>query len=470
MGKSIKRQTFELRASRLNAIKKLKKELKAKFNRSCKKTAIHFSNKCENHIKEILRHRMPEDFCSHFLVGASSVHAFLRGKHSVESAHSVQKTNPDNRITGDAGEAAFKALKYDIAHNHPFSIHKKVPFVCATGDFIINEQGTKIAIEVKTFSDKNAAFNFYKHVPDRTILQLWIQLEVFGLQKGIIYIYHLDRISKIVNLIGKIYATREVGLFDNYFSTLAAIQYANFLQKYYQMHSLYPSELYFEDLSQRLAHNLIRHCQDGNHSTAKSFDWQKNRSLSLNCPFYENLSEAGPNLITKFETHRNMFNDHRFIQTSKQVSFMALNVELRTKILQTILSNLGNKMKTKILTTLAHCVQRSRKNLLTGTGKKNIRPKNAFEILKQENQKLKVRLHECQLELSKVQQKASRLAQRKKITKRKSKASQQTEQNFSVPLELKQVTNATKSLGLESVTRDTNQELRVSRSTLSRLK
>lgn len=304
---------------------------------------------CNKFIEDLLKRKVTKDVCPHFLIGGSGLRCFLLGGWSYQKAHSVFFTCAKNRVTGQSGEEAFLRSNPNNLCQHPFGIHPKMSWICATGDFIINEDNTDIMVEVKTFTDYKRACDFRKKPGNRALMQIWTQLEIFGLCYGRIMVYFLDTNSKTVILIGKIEIKRTATIFNHDLILLSVVRYIDFLEEFFVKNNMNPTSDFMKKLKFRLADNMLRSMKD---EVIESKIWFKriiNRPVNHACSFFENNTQQ----LDKFDDfkiiqYNNMFENHKFRNTSKVVSYIEFDEVEKEKMILNIFSKLGEYAKDSV--------------------------------------------------------------------------------------------------------------------------
>lgn len=343
-----KRKIFQKRAKRLNAIRKLKRLAKERSKKPSSVSKDIFVKKSDKFMNMVLAAKEIEGYCPHFLVGSSSVLSFLQGGHSYKNAHSYMFTTIEARFIGQAGEEAFKRTRPQIVQFHPFVISRQNPWICATPDFLVLKDGVKMLVEVKTFSDISDAINFFKTIPKRTIIQVWLGMELLGVQDGRIQIYVLDKVARIVTLCGVIKLKRTATFFNRYLWAVSCLQYVRFLDEYLQEQGVTPCADYFDTLALRLVSRfdgkIFQEAETGNLPRKYSIE----RPLQFHCPYFEGTvkdEDLNNQIRPPFPQ---LFAPFRFTSTSKKVHNEILDEEARTEIVQLVQNKLSHADKEKI--------------------------------------------------------------------------------------------------------------------------
>jgi hypothetical protein len=339
---------FRRAADRLNNIVSAKKIAKAEGRRDSSTRPSSVIRRCEAFLKALIRGREPSYFCTHFRVGSSNVLTLLQGNYTFKKAHSIMMTPFIKRNIGMAGEQAFMKRKPRILKIHPFVVSKTNPWVCATPDFLILQDGQQQHVEIKTFLDEHDAAQFVSKVPHRILIQVWLGMELLGLAKGSIFVYVLDEVSRRVTLFGKVFLVRAASFFSREVYTLSAFHYARFLRDYFDQHKLFPSEAYMSSVALRLAGRFreedYRKAEAGDEPVSR---YNNGRKVELTCQFYETTVENAvtqPKEMTGFDA---MFKGHIFRNPRPLTRTVVLDGEIRREILNSCLSHLTQEVRNK---------------------------------------------------------------------------------------------------------------------------
>jgi hypothetical protein len=302
-----------------------------------------FDSIAEKFIDTLLRRRVVTSACSHYLIGGSNLYSFMLGTYNMKKAHAMFHTKAENKVAGQAGEESFLRSQSNIKIKHPFGILKSIPWLCATGDYVINEFGRTTIVEIKTFNDFNRANYFYNNVDHRAVMQLWVQMDVFGANFGKIVVYYLDRISKIIFQIGIINFERQVTVFSKQLIILSAIRYSDFLKEYFDRIKIYPSDNYFKILNLRLACNGINSAINEKETGDNDYIRTIKRGLLETCQYMEDNSfdtEFAQNKA--FIKYDQMFIHHKFVNRSRVSKIVVLDEEYRRLFVDGILNKISN--------------------------------------------------------------------------------------------------------------------------------
>ena len=169
--------------------------------------------------------------CPHVIVGASQMYAMLQGRVSIWSTHAIFKNKGMNK--GDWAEHAFRNSGAAIIAEHPRGRSPRFPFLGAVGDFVINEGGKSICVEVKSKTSLTEAQNVLSD--KKSLLQLWTTMEILGYKYGRLVAYHVsqpDGRPKELVFVGSVDVTLKVSLLtERSYSIIDA--YVYFLKAYY---------------------------------------------------------------------------------------------------------------------------------------------------------------------------------------------------------------------------------------------
>ncbi len=336
-------KTYQQRGKRLATDQKLKKISKASYRKPSVVGKDYHTRKAEAAIKVILKAKELNNFCGHFLVGSSSVLAFLKGHHSFRRAHSAIHTPMESKIIGASGEEAFLTTAKDITHVHPFAISREQPWLCASTDFLVHRLGKNEVVEVKTFSDAGNAAACYFHPPLRTLVQVWLAMECFGCDQGQLYVYILDQVSKRVTLFGVVHLERKASFFDRNLAVLSSLQYTRFLKEYFEHHGIFPTEKYLDTLAVRLSSRPIfsnnTKSLRGKESSRRPLD----RAFPLACAYYdESVAGADPDHPNKLP-FKELFRGFTWVRTSKKKRVIWLDEETRLEVFKDASAKLGKE-------------------------------------------------------------------------------------------------------------------------------
>lgn len=365
---------------RVNVIRKLRQKKRDEGRKPSEIQPTHFDSLADKFLETVLKKKVPTNMCAHFLVAASNVHSFLLGHHTFEKSHAIFKTPINNKITGLSGEEAFLRLPKLVVSKHPFGIHPKIPWICATGDFIIKEDGDFICVEIKTFKSIRACRLLYDHLPIRVALQVWIQMEIFNLSKGQIYIYYLDRVGKRVTLYGKININRSASLFDSDLAFFLSVRYTEFLKDYFCNHNAFPSDDYFNCLKLRLSNNISLSLMGEKFDSAIFSKRLISRKLEPYCPYFDYdrvslMEETEPRV-----PYHSLFKRHTFTSTSKLEKYFMFDLEYRREVWSSVSEKLTINTNFEIQAVKDKLTERPKTtDFLTKTQIETARPKKKIK-------------------------------------------------------------------------------------------
>jgi len=109
----------------------------------------------------------------------------------------MSRTHLENKVIGEAEEAFIRSNHFAV-FKHPFSIYSQILFLCVTGDFVTKDNDQLCVIEVKNLTNRKKFLNFIQNTPQRTILQIWMELDALKVDRGKLIVYNLDRVAKTV--------------------------------------------------------------------------------------------------------------------------------------------------------------------------------------------------------------------------------------------------------------------------------
>jgi hypothetical protein len=247
MGKPSKRKVH-LQKARMNI--KSGKWKQSRINKAAHQRKRETKNK-RKHIEKAL-HMIKDMFslgsldlpCDHYRVGSTSFDLLMSGRYNISNAHRHLKGNEYsiNNQVGALGEALSSSRKShaDVYEPQPFSIHPRLPFICAKSDYMVN---SRYLIEVKTTASQKTCDTYKNTVPLQVAVQIWIALECFELEKAILEVYFIkdhptknkDGTIQIGHLEGtyKYEVVKECSLFDETNIPQIVDRYVNFLQQYF---------------------------------------------------------------------------------------------------------------------------------------------------------------------------------------------------------------------------------------------
>lgn len=344
------KETRQRQAHRMVELRKLKDtaELKGRKRSTVRKDAIEC--KYDKFIRKVLGRKEIEGYCRHFMIGSSMFWDCLRNGFSMHQAHRIIRTDPDSRITGAAGEEEFRQASKQIAQIHPFAISRQVPWVCATPDFlVIDEQGPKIC-EVKSFLKPKDALSFFYTVPRRTIIQTWLSMELMGIRRGEIRVNTVDRIAKVITLIGVIELRRTATLFDRSIYMLSVMRWVEFLEEYFEWQGMHPLDGYIQKMMVRLA---MRYSEEERKAADRedgedSLEYLEYRRPPIDCAYVNSSLEFEKTGAKEFKVNRDLFKNYKFIRQSEKVRSILFDRELRREISHELLTNLYQNDKLRL--------------------------------------------------------------------------------------------------------------------------
>lgn len=350
MAKQTKIQaSIRAKCKRMVAIRLERTQKRKENQRPSKVKPDTFDSIAEKFINILLRKRIAASACSHYLIGGSNLHSFMLGVYNMKQAHAMFYTSAENKVTGQAGEDSFIRSHPSIKIKHPFGIFKCIPWLCATGDYVVQEFGTNVIVEIKTFEDVAKAKYFYNNIDQRAIIQLWIQLEVFGVNYGRIVVYYLDRNSKAIFRVGIINFEKRTTLFTKDFVILSAIRYIDFLREYFDRIKVYPSDNYFQTLCLRLAHNGLVSILNEKETSDNDYVRAIKRRLITTCQYLEDNSfHVGPNQNEVFVKYEQMFIGHKFVNRSRASKSVLLDKEFRQLFVNNVLNKINQVTRERI--------------------------------------------------------------------------------------------------------------------------
>jgi|GWRWMinimDraft_12_1066020.scaffolds.fasta_scaffold05265_1 hypothetical protein len=347
IGKKSKR--LKIKGLRLKSIDSQRKEAKKQNKKPSSVSSEVNNDKSEKFLNSLFQKAELNNTCRHYLIGSSSFDSFLYGTYNFKRAHSILFTKAEQKVTGQSGEEAFIRSNSNIISKHPFGIHDQIPWMCATGDFVINEQGRTIIVEVKTFTEITTAYAAFENVSIRIIFQIWLQMDIFHLVHGRIVIYFLDRLKKSVTLIGSIDVHRKAVFFSKEMIILSTLRYVDFLREYFIKTGLFPSEDFLTKATLRMTSNIIR-----SSPTQIEFDenWKRrtlNRPFPSTCSFYDLESvESGLEQGKKIFFFEKMFKNHNFFQTSQKFKLIVFDEEFRREMTSDIFEKISKEKRIQV--------------------------------------------------------------------------------------------------------------------------
>lgn len=222
---------------RLNSIRKLStltivSKASNKHDRVATKKATLETTKelnCTDIVAKIIDATYTDLACPHVLVGASNVYDLLQSNVGIEKTHSVLGWRNKN---GDYAEAAFIQSGVNVQKYFPSGRSSRLPFLVATGDFVIEEADEKICVEIKSRSSREEA---QQQLSKTSLIQLWATMDILQLKKGRLLAYHFHVENNMVStcqLVGQVDIVRKISFIDTMALTLIN-GYTTFLRSYY---------------------------------------------------------------------------------------------------------------------------------------------------------------------------------------------------------------------------------------------
>ena len=175
--------------------------------------------------------------CKHYLIGASTLEALARNDVTFASTHRKFTTFAAMHH-GKIAEKAF--MDNYLQHNtgkitqQPSFRSWRIPFLCSTGDFVIQEGEESVYVEIKSTKNQKDAENIPSN--KRYLMQIWITMDILGINKGRLLVYLTDsspvpRVKKILDV--KI--TRSVELITSKTGKVLIDGYIVFLETFFKV-------------------------------------------------------------------------------------------------------------------------------------------------------------------------------------------------------------------------------------------
>lgn len=341
MAKSDKTKTFQKRGVRLAANNKAKKIAKTKGQKPSSVKKDHHEKKAETFLKAMIKAKVPSDMCPHHLIGSSSVFAFLQGRHSFKKAHAAMRTTPEARIVGAAGEESYLRKAKNITKMHPFAIGREQPWICASPDFLLFKSDKNHIVEVKTFSNDAAAASCFCNTDNRTVVQLWLSMELFGCQRGELRVYTVDQIARRCTLFGVVKLERQVPFLDKTLAAISCLQYSRFVDEYLEMQNITPPQNYFNLLAKRLHDRQNSRLVGPNLGKEKEARHPIRRTFKLTCPFFDESVVGDRVEFTEMIPYKELFSNFTWVCRSQKSRVLRFDDEARSDILKAVLANLS---------------------------------------------------------------------------------------------------------------------------------
>ena len=335
-------KAVNLKCKRMLAIRCRRDQKRKENMRPSKVKSTLFDEIAEKFMDTLLRRKIANQDCTHYLIGSSSLHSYIINGYSMKQAHAIFQTPTDSRIIGAAGEEAFIRKNSSIFINHPFGIHKQMPWLCSSGDFLIKEFDRNALVEIKTSTSYESALRIYENPDQRILLQVWIQMEIFDVKYGKLIVYFFDRVSKLVNLVGVIELEHKASVFTSDFSIISVIRYVDFLKEYFEKVKIYPSQNYLEKLKLRLANNILMSMPQEPQANKNGYIRHFPQRLAQTCDYLTEQSKFNCSETKKpFVPFKTMFKNHRFSNRSKKIKIICFDEEFRTNFLGKLLSKIN---------------------------------------------------------------------------------------------------------------------------------
>jgi hypothetical protein len=330
-------------ARRMTAVRQLKKAAVEKGRKPSSVKRDVIETRCDAIIEAVVMRQPIRNGCPHLLVGSSLFWKFLGGGYDVTLAHSYFRTPIKNRITGMSGEVATRRTLKGKARDHQFVISRLAPWACATPDFITEKDGQYQTVEVKTFSKVRAATAFFRKMPDRTVVQVWLSMEFANLHRGTVRVYWKSAKAKTVTLIGVIHVLRSASFFSQALYTLSALRWVDFMEEYFREHQLDPVRDYLNTAILNLARRFPskpekEDPEEQDQLSALRFDV---RPPVRECTKFLGSQLAEEGVRTETKVHPGYFSSWKFVSRSKLTSSVNLDEGRRDKLELSLLTGIS---------------------------------------------------------------------------------------------------------------------------------
>lgn len=173
-------------------------------------------------------------------------------------------------------------------------------------------------------------------------------MELLGIQNGLIYIYILDKLARVVTLYGTVKLVRTASLFSQYLWAVSSFQYVRFFDEYLGEHNITPLENYFDTMSLRLVSRFNQTSFEKEEKGDSNPKYYIDRPLKLHCQYFEGSVQEDDKKAEPQVAYPKLFANFRFINTSKLTREEKLDGEARSGIIQGIDSNLSKSDKEKL--------------------------------------------------------------------------------------------------------------------------
>lgn len=241
--------------------------------------------------RQLLLRRRMRFICGHYLVGASSMLRLWNGNYDLRRAHGSIRSQLNHGI-GSVGEQAFAAEPGNYVH-HPFAISRRLPFLCATTDYIIFKREPEL-IEIKTSTSAENCENILKKPPHEYLIQVWTAMEIFGLKKARLLIYHYEKgkggrnnygYKNWVSLYGAINITNNYDIFQGKLAIKLINRYIDFLRVFYAELKVKTNDKDLADIKQLLVRCAETHKRlfTTNSCIRQLFVERKSKNISSIC-------------------------------------------------------------------------------------------------------------------------------------------------------------------------------------------
>lgn len=175
--------------------------------------------------------------CQHYLIGSSMLEDLCRKAVTFTTVHK-KFTNFAVVHSGKHAEKAFLdnflSTKKGKITEQPIGRSWKIPFLCSTGDFIINEGTEDVYVEIKSTSKQNAE-DAHLHTNKRNLMQIWLTMDIFGISKGQLVVYKTTKENiPVVTEVLIMHITKTVPLINKKIASIFISGYVSFLETFFK--------------------------------------------------------------------------------------------------------------------------------------------------------------------------------------------------------------------------------------------
>lgn len=215
-----------------------KKNLAVKKTKKIRKAIKKLKSKPIREIERIVNKKQMSLKCTHYLVGSSGFLRFYRDQYDLNRSHGSLRSGLNKKV-GTIGEHAFATTTNHFIYQ-PFRIYNRIPFLCATPDFILLRPSL-VLIEIKTTENIETCKRLFEKTPSEYLLQILVSMEIFSLTNAELFVYFYEGESKFrncygyrkwVTLYGRVKIVKKVKLFTDEIVSKLIKKYVVFLKEF----------------------------------------------------------------------------------------------------------------------------------------------------------------------------------------------------------------------------------------------